>query len=97
MSKLLDLYNSFNGAGLQNDWTKAKTPVLKDQTPYSKGSLPGKEIQPPFGNADDAVLTPAKLKSARSGELGSNPKPLVGYNMPGYAPGDNEYSKKMKR
>jgi hypothetical protein len=97
MSKILDLYNSFNGAGLQNDWTKAKKPSSKDQTPYSIGTIPGKDVKAPFGNVDPSSVTETKLKEGRSGELGSNPKPLPGYNMPGYGPGDKQYTKLVQK
>ena len=95
MSKLVDLYNGFNGAGLQNDWTKAKAKSSKDQTPYSKGTIPGGEIKPPFGNIDETVVTDVKLKKGRTGELGSDPKPLPGARIPGYGPGDSQYTKKV--
>ncbi len=97
MSKLLDLYNSFNGGGLQNDWTKAKARSSKDQTPYSKGTIPGGEIKPPFGNVDESVVTDTKLKKARTGELGGDPKPIAGTKVPGYSPGTKEYSKIVKK
>ena len=97
MSKLVDLYNSFNGGGLQNDWTKAKARTSKDQTPYSTGTIPGGAPSATFGNPDPTVLTPSKLKAGRKGELGSDPKPSPGVTIPGYGPGDAEYTKKVKK
>jgi hypothetical protein len=91
---IVDLYNSYDGKGLANNWKAAG--VKKDVTPYSKGeTVPGKDVKAPYGNADDAVLTDAKLKSGRTGDLGSNPRPITGYTMPGYGPGDSQYSKKI--
>lgn len=97
MSKLVDLYNSFNGGGLQNDWTKARARSSKDQTPYSKGTIPGGAPSNGFGDPDPVVLTETKLKGGRKGELGSDPKPTPGVNPPGYGPGDNQYSKKVQK
>lgn len=97
MSKLVNLYNSFNGSGLQNDWTKARARTSKDQTPYSVGTIPGGSVATGFGNPDPAVLTDNKLKGGRKGELGSDPKPTPGVNPPGYGPGEREYSKKVQK
>ncbi len=92
---IIDLYNSYDGKGLTNNWKNAKPETAKDPTPYSVGTVPGKDVKAPFGNIDAAIVNDAKLKKGRNGDLGSNPTPLSGYTMPGYGPGDNQYSNKI--
>ena len=83
MSKLVDLYS-----GLSKD-RKADTKGL-DKTPIDA-------TKEPFPGSKDLEKDTKALTSARQGEIGSMPFVAGGYKAPGYSPGDNEYSKLVKR
>ena len=65
----------------------------------SKANLGGVDKTPidadkePFKNSKDLVKDDAYLVKSRGGELGSMPKPPVGFKAPGYSNGDKEYTK----
>lgn len=83
--------------------SKLKDMLEKMPPDSSKANLKGKDKTPidaqkePFDKSKDLVNNEPYLVISRGGEIGSHPKPPVGYKAPGYAPGEKEYSKKVPK
>lgn len=73
--------------------------LVKNPPNTSKANFGGVDKTPieadkhPFKGSKDLAKDEKTLVKSRGGELGSHPNPPVGFKAPGYANGDNEYTK----